>query len=51
MTDPRIRLLFTRAQLVAMKRCPDCGWHPPTQGHHDDCPTTKDETTEANLGA
>lgn len=39
MTDPKIRLLFTRAQLIAMRRCADCGWHPPTQGHHPDCPT------------
>lgn len=37
MTDPRIRLLFTRAQLIGMGRCPDCGWHPKTQGHHPDC--------------
>lgn len=43
MTDPKIRLLFTRAQLIAMKRCPDCGWHPPTQSHHPDCPTTEPE--------
>ena len=37
MTDPRIRLLFTRAQLIGMGRCPDCGWHPKTQGHHPHC--------------
>lgn len=45
MTDPKIRLLFTRAQLIAMKRCADCGWHPKTQGHHPECPTW-DESTE-----
>jgi hypothetical protein len=43
MSDQKIRLLFTRAQLIAMKRCADCGWHPPTQGHHPDCPTTEPE--------
>ncbi|MBP3087016.1 hypothetical protein [Mycolicibacterium fortuitum] len=45
MTDPKIRLLFTRAQLIGMGRCPDCGWHPKTQGHHPECPTW-DESTE-----
>lgn len=39
MSDPRIRLLFSRRELIAMQRCPDCGWHPKTQGHHPDCPT------------
>ncbi|WP_301121098.1 hypothetical protein [Mycolicibacterium fortuitum] len=39
MTDPKIRLLFTRAELIGMGRCPDCGWHPKTQGHHPECPT------------
>lgn len=19
------------------ERCPECGWHPPTMGHHADC--------------
>ena len=43
MTDPRIRLLYSRRELIAMGRCPDCGWHPPAQGHHQACPTNKDE--------
>lgn len=33
------RLLFTRAELTALRRCPDCGWHEATQGHHPNCPT------------
>lgn len=37
MSDPRIRLLFTEAELAQLGRCPHCGWHPPTQGHHPDC--------------
>jgi hypothetical protein len=35
------RLLFTRAELLALGRCPRCGWHPKTQGHHWACPTRK----------
>lgn len=46
MTDPKIRLLFTRAELIAMKRCPECGWHPKTQGHHPECPTWDESATE-----
>lgn len=38
-TDPKIRLLFTRPELAVMGRCVECGWHEPTQGHHPDCPT------------
>jgi hypothetical protein len=38
MTDTRIRLLFTPEQLAGMGRCPNCGWHPPKQGHHPECP-------------
>ncbi|UVK59456.1 hypothetical protein SEA_VENTI_59 [Mycobacterium phage Venti] len=26
-----------------MQRCPDCGWHPKTQGHHPDCPNRETE--------
>lgn len=37
MTDPKIRVLFTEQQIKSWGRCPDCGWHPPTQGHHADC--------------
>lgn len=43
MTDPKIRLLFTRAQLIGMRRCAECGWHEPTQGHHPECPTWDEE--------
>ncbi|MDQ2638061.1 MAG: hypothetical protein M3Y83_14430 [Actinomycetota bacterium] len=43
MSDPKIRLLFTPERLAALGRCTQCGWHPPTQGHHQDCPTTEDE--------
>lgn len=39
MADPRIRLLYTRAELIGMGRCADCGWHEPTQSHHPECPT------------
>ena len=37
MTDPGIRLLFTRAELIALKRCELCGWDPKTQNHHPNC--------------
>ena len=37
------RLLFTRAELIGYKRCPDCSWHPPTQGHHEACPTRQED--------
>ncbi|AWH14470.1 hypothetical protein HWB60_gp074 [Mycobacterium phage TChen] len=43
MSDPRIRLLFSRRELIAMQRCPDCGWHPKTQFHHPDCPNRETE--------
>ena len=42
MTDPKIRLLLTPAQLKAMGRCEHCGWHERTQGHHPSCPTLPD---------
>lgn len=45
MTDPNITLLFTRAQLIGMRRCPDCGWHPKTQNHHPHCPTRNEGNT------
>jgi hypothetical protein len=35
MTRPRI---FTRAECVGMRRCPDCQMHLLHQGHTDDCP-------------
>ncbi len=38
MSDPRMTQLFTADQLRKMGRCTECGWHPPTQGHSDDCP-------------
>ncbi|QHB41406.1 hypothetical protein I5J39_gp60 [Mycobacterium phage Megiddo] len=47
MSDPRIRLLFSRRELIAMQRCPDCGWHPKTQFHHPDCPQWDSETETA----
>ncbi|UVT31514.1 hypothetical protein SEA_SEJANUS_83 [Mycobacterium phage Sejanus] len=47
MTDPKIKLLFTRAELIAMGRCELCGWHPKTQGHHPECPTGDDGTEPA----
>lgn len=34
-----IWLPYSRAQLIAIKRCPDCGFHPPTQGHNPRCPS------------
>lgn len=30
--------LWTADQLEKLGRCPECGFHPPTQGHRDDCP-------------
>ncbi|WP_264021084.1 hypothetical protein [Mycolicibacterium canariasense] len=42
MTDPKIRLLFTPDQLRALNRCPRCGWHVETQGHHPDCPNPEE---------
>ena len=38
MMEPR---LFTRAELLALGRCPECGWHPRTQGHQRACPARK----------
>ncbi len=32
------RVLFTNAECRALGRCPYCGWHPPKQGHHANCP-------------
>ncbi|AGT12483.1 hypothetical protein HAMULUS_74 [Mycobacterium phage Hamulus] len=43
MSDPRIRLLFSRRELIAMGRCELCGWHPKTQNHHPDCPRYETE--------
>lgn len=37
MTDRRLRLLFMPDELRKLGRCPECGWHPPTQGHDPDC--------------
>lgn len=37
MTDPRIKVLFTADEIAALGRCPECGWHPPKQGHHPEC--------------
>jgi len=42
MTDPKIRVLFSEAQLRSFGRCTGCGWHPPTQGHHPDCPNPEE---------
>lgn len=44
MTDPGIRLLLTPEQLRELDRCTECGWHPPTQNHHPNCPTIREET-------
>lgn len=33
-----IRVLFTPEQVREFDRCCVCGWHPPTQGHHGECP-------------
>lgn len=32
-------LPFERRELIARKRCPDCGCHVATQGHKDECRT------------
>lgn len=34
--------------LIAMRRCPDCGWHPETMGHHPDCPATQASAEESS---
>ena len=35
-------------ELAGMGRCPTCGWHPPKQGHHPECPEHQPtETKEA----
>lgn len=34
----KLWLPYPRRHLIAIHRCPDCGWHPETQGHHPDCP-------------
>lgn len=47
MSDPAIRLLFTPEQLKSYGRCDKCGWHPPTQGHHQDCPTNTSQEKNA----
>ncbi len=36
-------LPFPRAKLIQMGRCPDCGCHPPTQGHRDGCPNREED--------
>ena len=41
MSDQKIRILFNASELAALGRCAGCGWHPPTQGHHPDCPHPK----------
>lgn len=38
-----IWLPFPRRDLIAMRRCPDCGCHPAKQGHKAECPTIKEE--------
>lgn len=39
---PERRRLWTRAECIAQKRCPDCEWHVKTQGHEPNCPTRKE---------
>lgn len=39
MTEQKRFLPYPRRDLIAMGRCPDCGFHPETQGHNTDCPT------------
>jgi hypothetical protein len=29
--------LYPPERLIALGRCPDCSFHPPTQGHRDSC--------------
>lgn len=36
---PDFWLPYPRRELIVMRRCPDCGCHPPTQGHKDECPS------------
>lgn len=43
---PDIWLPFSRRELIGMKRCPDCGCHPATQGHKTECPTTLNQQEE-----
>lgn len=37
MTEPMPGVL-TREERIQYGRCLICEWHPPTQGHHPDCP-------------
>ncbi|AVP42391.1 hypothetical protein SEA_MISHA28_83 [Mycobacterium phage Misha28] len=43
MTESKIWLPFSRAELIRRGRCPDCGCHPDKQGHKPDCPTRETE--------
>lgn len=36
---PKLWLPYPRKTLIEMRRCPDCGWSPKEQGHHQHCPT------------
>ena len=49
MTDPRIRLLYTRAELIGLGRCADCGWSVPEQGHHSECPARDEGGTDDGI--
>ncbi|KAB7761201.1 hypothetical protein [Mycolicibacterium mucogenicum] len=42
-TEP-IWLPYSRRELIALKRCPDCGHHPTTQGHNPKCPALPKES-------
>jgi len=40
---------WTAGQLEELGRCAECGFHPPTQGHHDDC--RRAESVERGYGS
>lgn len=49
MPKPKLWLPYkSRRYLISIQRCPDCGWHPKTQGHHPDCPTAPSDSTVQN---
>ena len=34
----RVRRVLSRVKVDGQNRCPECSFHPPTQGHDESCP-------------
>ncbi|AOT25814.1 hypothetical protein SEA_TORTELLINI_69 [Mycobacterium phage Tortellini] len=49
MTDPKIWLPFSRAELIRRGRCTGCGCHP-KQGHKPECPSAQHHDQEDRNG-